>query len=161
MENKPRSLEYSTGTLTYTIDQRHEEIEFYYPFSLKWDCTRCGTCCQDTASRDRRVLLLDSDTKRFKEAGYTNFHEETENEKPFVGVLKKKQGRCIFLGQNECMTYHNRALLCRMYPFWIEKNDEKFIIRPDLECPGFGDGKVLDETFFNNLLSYALQSMKY
>jgi len=152
---------YSRGTLVYRRDQEQEEVEFYYPSDLEWDCTRCGACCQDSMSRERRVLLMESDIHRFQEAILTDFHEKTVNEEPFVGVLRKNQGKCIFLGQGECKTYPIRALLCRMYPFWVEKNVESFIIKADMECPGFGEGEKLGESFYKDLLAYALRYMKY
>jgi Fe-S-cluster containining protein len=162
MDSPPVNLDkYSRGTLVYRKGSEQEEVEFYYPIDLEWDCTRCGACCQDSMSRERRVLLLESDIHRFQEVGFTDFHEKTLNDDPFVGVLRKNQGKCIFLGQGECKTYPNRALLCRMYPFWVEKNGESFIIQADLDCPGFGDGEKLCESFFSDLLSYALRSMKY
>ena len=162
MNSPPVNLEsYSRGTLVYKRDQEQREVEFYYPSDLEWDCTRCGACCQNSESRERRVLLLESDIHRFQEAGCIDFHERTVDEDPFIGVLRKNQEKCIFLDQSECKTYPNRALLCRMYPFWVEKNGESFIIKVDMECPGFGEGEKLGESFYLDLLSFALRSMKY
>ena len=162
MDRPPVNLEkYSRGTLVHWRGSEQEEVEFYYPSDLEWGCTRCGACCQNSESRERRVLLLESDIHRFQEAGFTDFHEQSAKEDTFVGILRKNQGKCIFLGLSECKTYQKRALLCRMYPFWVEKNGEAFIIRADMECPGFGEGEKLDESFFRDLLSYALRYMEY
>ena len=148
------------GTLVYGEAPDARTVEFIYPEGLHWNCTRCGRCCQDTMDHDRRVLLTEGDVERLSGCVQGEFYRH-EPEGGFVGVLHKRDGRCIFLGEEGCMVYEGRALLCRMYPFWVERLGEVFIIKADPGCPGVGEGKELDEQFFRDLLKMALDSMGY
>jgi hypothetical protein len=47
-----------------------------------------------------------------------------------------------------------------MYPFWIERNENVFQINVDENCSGFDKGKILDEGFFKELLSYSLYQIE-
>jgi Fe-S-cluster containining protein len=142
-----------------TLDHGAEEIEFYYPAGLSWECTRCGRCCMDVEGWDRRVLLLEKDMTQLEEAGEQGFHEHKAQEK-FVAVMKKEDGRCVFLGEKGCMVYGDRPLLCRMYPFYVERQGGVYVIGVDTECPGVGGGETLTEEFFRELLGYALDQME-
>jgi Fe-S-cluster containining protein len=149
------------GRLEYLKDGKKEEILFLYPMMAKWGCLRCGNCCRDVIGHERRILLTENDLKRIKDVtGLDDFFDET-GEEPFKAIMKKKNGDCIFLREEECSIYDSRALLCRMYPFWIEKINDEFIIKIDEKCKGVEYGEVLDEEFFQRLLEYALLSMGY
>ena len=144
------------GTLTHWGDQ----VEFYYPAGVRWGCARCGRCCRDVEGHERRILLLNRDIERINAAGAEGFHEATGSE-PFTGVMMKEAGVCIFLTPQGCAIYEDRALLCRMYPFWVERQGDAFIIHVDSGCLGVGDGPELDEGFYRGLLGHALAEMDH
>jgi len=58
------------------------------------------------------------------------------------------------------MVYETRALLCRMYPFYVERQGDVYVIGVDMMCPGVGGGNVLTEEFFGGMLDYALSQME-
>ena len=142
-----------------TLSHGGAEIEFYYPAGLRWGCTRCGRCCMDAEGWDRRVLLLGKDVARLEEAGEQGFHEPTAQDR-FVAVIRKEDGRCVFLGEDGCRVYEDRPLLCRMYPFYVERQGDVYVIGVDEGCPGVGGGEALTEGFFRGLLGYALSQME-
>ena len=142
-----------------TLNRRDAETEFYYPAGLSWRCRRCGRCCMDAEGWDRRVLLLEKDVRRLKAAGQQGFHTAVEEDR-FVAVIKKRDGRCVFLGEDGCRVYEARPLLCRMYPFYVERQGDVYVIGVDSGCPGVGGGETLSEEFFAGLLGYALDEME-
>jgi Fe-S-cluster containining protein len=113
----------------------------------------------DVEGWDRRVLLLRKDVKLLEAAGETGFHEPAE-EGRFVAVMRKQEGRCVFLGEDGCRVYGDRPLLCRMYPFYVERQGDVYVIGVDEGCPGVGGGEALTEEFFRGLLGYALSQME-
>jgi Fe-S-cluster containining protein len=145
---------YYRGTLTH----RGSLVEFYYPAGVRWSCMECGRCCRDVEGHDRKVLLLDHDIRRIMEAGCEGFYEAT-GEEPFTGVMAKVDGVCVFHTPHGCAIYEDRALLCRMYPFWVERQGDALIIHTDPECLGIGEGPELNEDFYRELLAYALTQM--
>lgn len=148
------------GYLSYTRDGVEEEIEFFYPSNIRWGCVRCGACCGDVGERIRMIMLLDRDLVRIEDAGETDFFDEWD-EGSFSAIMKKVDGKCVFLTEDGCRIYDHRALLCRMYPFWLEKQGGMFVFGIDADCPGNGHGENLDEDFFRALMSMALGSMDY
>ena len=142
-----------------TLSHGGEETEFYYPAGLRWRCTRCGRCCMDVEGWDRRVLLLKKDVRRLEAIEQQGFREPADEGK-FVAVMRKIEGRCLFLGEDGCKLYESRPLLCRMYPFYVERQGGVYIIGFGTECPGFGGGDVLSEGFYAKLLGYALDQME-
>jgi hypothetical protein len=145
---------YRGGTLTH----RGRHVQFLYPASLSWSCTKCGRCCRDNEKRGRRILLLESDIRRIHAAGAEGFHETTGQE-PFTGLMRMRDGACVFLTPHGCSIYQARALLCRMYPFWVERLDDGYVIHVDPDCPGLGGGSELGECFYAGLLADALAEM--
>ncbi len=71
--------------------------------------------------------------------------------------MKKNRGACVYLTPEGCKVYPNRALLCRTYPFWIERDGNIFEIMVDTRCRGIGHGGELDESFYRDLLMQALE----
>jgi Fe-S-cluster containining protein len=151
---------HSLGHLNYKRDGVEEEIEFFYPLNIQWGCIRCGACCGDVGDRVRMVMLLDKDLDRIEAAGEVDFFEEWD-EGNFSAIMKKVDGKCVFLTEEECRIYEHRALLCRMYPFWLEKQEDVFVFGVEKDCPGNGQGDYLEENFFRALLKMALESMDY
>ena len=148
------------GHLSYTRGGVEEEIEFFYPSNVQWGCIRCGACCGDVGDRVRMVMLMDKDLDRIEAAGETDFFDDWD-EGSFSGIMKKVDGRCVFLTGEGCRIYEHRALLCRMYPFWLEKQEDMFVFGIDKDCPGNGQGEYLEEGFFKTLLEMALESRDY
>ena len=147
---------YNLGILEY----KGETVEFYYPADFVWSCEECGACCRDLPDRKRRILLTDKDVKRIERVGKDSFYEET-GEFLFMSVMKMDKGECIFLDGAQCEIYDERALLCRTYPFWIERHNDLFMIRADPSCPGIEEGIELGEGFFQSLLKDVLEHMDY
>ena len=133
------------------------DYEFYYPKGIRWSCKRCGACCRDASNRPRKILLLVSDVERLETAGEREFIEKVKGEEPFVAEMRKAGGACINLREEGCRVYPNRALLCRMYPFWVEREGRSLEVRVDFRCPGFGHGPEVKEEYFKDLLTYALK----
>jgi Fe-S-cluster containining protein len=150
---------FDKGTLNYLRDEKHEAIEFYYP-NVSWSCIECGNCCGDLDDRSRMILLLPEDINRIESSGFKGFYEGW-NERNFTGLMCKEDGKCVFYNRNRCSIYENRSLLCRMYPFWLEKHNEYFLFGIDNECPGSSEGEHLEEGFFADLLRKALDAMDY
>lgn len=147
---------YNLGNLEY----KGETIEFYYPADFVWSCEECGACCKDSPDRKRRILLTEKDITFIEQEEKNSFYEEID-EFHFKGEMKTEKGECIFLKGNKCEIYNSRALLCRTYPFWVERHEEIFMIRADPNCPGIGEGRELGEVFFQNLLKFVLDYMDY
>ena len=148
------------GYLTYERENGSDEVEFYYPSNVNWACIRCGACCGDVDNRERMIRLLYKDIQMIEECTDEVFYERCEDGS-FEGLMLKDEGKCVFLTDEGCRIYKNRALLCRMYPFWLEKQEDIFVFGVDTDCPGQGTGDVLDEDFFQCLLKMALEAMDY
>lgn len=155
-----KKSEFLRTTMTYEKGSDKHEVEFCSPSGLRWTCTQCGRCCRDLENRERRILLLNEDIERIRASGTFDFCDIVD-EFPFNGIMKKEDDRCIFYAEGKCKIYHDRALLCEMYPFWVERNGELFIINADDECAGIGEGELLGESFFKRLLVSALKQMDY
>jgi len=130
-------------------------IEYFHPKGLRWACKRCGACCRDSRLRPRRVLLLSTDVKRLKNAGKSDFSEMVKGEEPFTSIMRKSRDSCIFLTPKGCSVYPSRALLCRTYPFWVEKDGPALVILVDTACPGVGSGPEIGEGFYRGMLEEA------
>lgn len=127
---------------------------------ILWECKRCAKCCRDASERERRILLLPLEAKQIaKTVGFPleSFCRKTGLQ-PFALEMKKdSEGNCIFLKGNECQIYPIRPLICRFYPFWLEKrSDGAFSFNVTDECMGIGFGPILKEDFFKNLFEMAI-----
>jgi len=47
-----------------------------------------------------------------------------------------------------------------MYPFYVERHEDVYVIGVDEGCPGVGEGETLTEEFFAGLLGYALDEVE-
>lgn len=73
--------------------------------------------------------------KEFKKyAKYGHFYQLAFDRK--VLQLRRMNERCIFLkNENECLIYPFRPYICKLFPFWFDKNKEPvFCIGRDI-CP--------------------------
>lgn len=136
---------------------------FDFPKGILWKCRRCSKCCGDTPERKRRILLLPSEAKRIRRAvkiPLKKFCQRTGFE-PFALEMKKNsRGRCVFLKEDWCQIYSLRPLVCRFYPFWLEKREDgNLSFKVTDECTGIGSGQALEEAFFTNLFHLAKDEM--
>jgi len=74
--------------------------------------------------------------------------------------MRKHEGRCIFLRGSGCSIYKARPLICRFYPFFLDRSKEGGLkIGHDPACSGVGKGKVLSEKFFEGLAKLAKREL--
>ena len=132
-------------------------MSFNYPRDVRFRCQRCTTCCGDTETRVRHILLLRLEAERISREALKPIREiavKIVGHEPDVFEMRKtaREGKCIFLAENQCMIYTLRPLVCRFYPFELKtaKNGtHKFGYTE--ECKGIGKGKQLDKTYFEDL----------
>jgi len=135
-----------------------------YPPDTSWECQRCSTCCQDTADHRRRIRLLAKEAQEI--SARTGIPLEQ-----FVSIIlkelypyemRKKNGKCHFLVENNCQIYPYRPLVCQFYPFeMVNEKDRVKICFSGKDCGGFGRGKSLEESFFRSLATVALRLLSH
>lgn len=132
-----------------------------FPKGIRFECQKCSRCCRHTEVRSRRILLSDLDISRIEtnlSLKRDNFAEPIQNSYPFRFLMKMIDGKCIFLDEDKtCKIYEFRPLICRCFPFWIEKKGNLFEFKASSDCPGLGKGNALEEEFFRSLLSQAVE----
>jgi len=69
--------------------------------------------------------------------------------------MKKRNGKCIFLDGKACRIYNHRPLICRFYPFSVEKKSNKYVFEIAEDCPGIGLGGVIPCEMFEAMLQEA------
>jgi Fe-S-cluster containining protein len=109
---------------------------------MRFQCTRCGKCCSDPKTFVNLTYLdilrikkgLKADIQELlKYVGFYTFENqnmqelmehmvyspvETEKGLAFIGILRKDNGRCIFLNEdNTCSIYEWRPRICQTFPF--------------------------------------------
>jgi len=126
--------------------------------NLRFKCQRCATfCCKLGGPR-----LSSKDVEQLKKAGLTR----AEFLDAINGRLKSMfSGSCVFLKFDsqkqfyECMVYPCRPVLCRLYPFHIEKTSSDRFVLKLLPCKGISRrlGAIIDERFLiDNVLGLLL-----
>jgi Fe-S-cluster containining protein len=131
-----------------------------YPRGVKFLCTRCALCCQDSPTRARQILLLEREAQQISDfTGQTilSFAEPSQRESPFPYEMKKMDGCCVFLKDKKCMIYNRRPLICRFYPFSLKRDKNIFHFQMSEECPALGEGEKLGRQYFESLLKLALE----
>ncbi|MBN2157576.1 MAG: YkgJ family cysteine cluster protein [Candidatus Lokiarchaeota archaeon] len=109
---------------------------------LRFTCTKCGKCCKDPNTfinvtyhdilRLRKGLKLSLE-EILEVIGFYTFSKvniekfmsqmvyapiQTEQGLAFIGLLKKQDSRCTFLGEDDtCTIYEHRPAICRTFPF--------------------------------------------
>jgi Fe-S-cluster containining protein len=140
-------------------------VNFEYPTTVRFYCTKCGICCGDTKEKTRHILLLSPEAEQIAKATsqpILNFAEKTENKAPYVYEMKKtaEDRKCVFLEDNRCTIYPLRPLICRFYPFELRSahgRNYKFLFTT--ECPGINKGRTLSEDYFKKM--YRLAQAKH
>jgi len=136
-----------------------------YPDNLRWKCVRCATCCGDTEKHTRHVLILASEARAIAvETGTRTeeFAQRLENCEPYMFEIRKKNDRCVFLDGVSCSIYSKRPLICRFYPFVMERSESgtlEFKL-PEHECHGIGRGRKLTQDFYMRLLRIAVERLE-
>ena len=85
------------------------------------------------------------------------YYQKEANSEPYKYEMVKKNGCCIFLSDNRCTIYEDRPIICRFYPFSLFEADS-YTFDVDGACRGIGEGEVVDERYFNNLVEDAKDS---
>jgi len=138
-------------------------VHFKYPHEMRFKCQRCTRCCRDTEDRPRRIMLSKLDAERIKartKLQTNNLAKHFSSREPFIFEMRKIGGKCIFLENDTCRIYSSRPLICRCFPFWIEKTKESFIFKVSSDCPGIGKGKLLGKSFFIRLLKLSFEAYR-
>ena len=133
-------------------------VEIKYPKNARFECLRCTKCCGDTPQKKRQVLLLTREAKKIEKISgmrLSGFAAPVSSPKPFKYVMKKKNRKCVFLKNGACSIYMHRPLLCRFYPFSVQKHNGGYIFKASDECPGIGLGDALKEDDFREMLMEA------
>jgi len=122
---------------------------------FKFECTRCGACCQDR----ERIPVTFTDLARWTKQGsfmsiilphleLGSISEEDDIAKiALVPYIKMKdedengKGTCPFFDSENkmCNIYFTLPINCKTFP--LSYNGEKFYIS-DSTCPGIGQGKM-------------------
>jgi uncharacterized protein len=137
-----------------------------YPHTTRFKCVKCGICCGDTPKKTRRILLLRTEAEQISKATKQPISEiavKIEGKEPYSYEMTKtaKEGKCVFLEQNQCTIYALRPLVCRFYPFELKTTSpRKHKFTPTDECPGIGKGRMLQEEYFRKLFRLAQGRVK-
>ena len=139
-------------------------MDFTYPDNLRFKCNRCGLCCGDTKQKTRHVLLLEREAKQI--ASQTclpmeSFSTEFGDIAPYTFEMKKSEGKCVFLKENQCGIYAFRPLICMFYPFQLtfDKDKELYVFDCTHECPSIKKGKAFTRKDFEGLFKLAQARM--
>ena len=139
-------------------------MKLSYPKNIRFECQRCAKCCGDTPERERNILLLKHDVKQISAVAKlepAEFSSPSSDTEPYRYVMKKKEGKCVFLKGIDCQIYPHRPLICRFYPFSLEQlGAESYEFRVSEECPGVKLGKVIKEKDFREMLDKALNCIQ-
>ena len=79
-----------------------------------------------------------------------------------LALKLKKNGDCIFLGKNKlCTIYSARPLICRLYPFWYERDEKGEMVITKMDdstdenggnCPATRDSEEMTPKHFDKFL---------
>jgi len=108
---------------------------------IGFHCLRCSDCC---IGNDNSVVVFPSEISRVMHFTGESWLETAEppgdgewdldgNFHTLEWRLKKKNCSCKYFTKDRCMIYEVRPLLCRTYPFYLDRNILSFS-----ECRGLG-----------------------
>jgi Fe-S-cluster containining protein len=123
-------------TRALSLEQLADQIR-----AFGFQCLRCGECC---SGEENSVVVFPFEIRAILERTGLPWLEaarppgdgEWDDRGRFHTLewrLQKKGGSCKFYGNGECMIYEERPLLCKSYPFFLEKGVLGFS-----ECAGLG-----------------------
>ncbi|HHQ45032.1 MAG TPA: YkgJ family cysteine cluster protein [Candidatus Altiarchaeales archaeon] len=93
-----------------------------------FECRMCGNCC-----RFNIIDVNKKDVERFRADGYSEFTDENEK------MMKRVNGRCIFLEDDKCSAHKSRGKVCREFPF--QRIYGRWFCQEVQFCPGVDDLK--------------------
>lgn len=139
-------------------------MNFEYPTTVRFYCTKCGICCGDTKEKTRHILLLRTEAEQIAKTTsqpISKFAVKINDKAPrarYTYEMKKtaEDAKCVFLQHNRCTIYSLRPLICRFYPFELRMTHGgkyKFLFTE--ECPGINKGRILSEGYFRKMLRLA------
>ena len=141
------------------------EGEVRFPTHVRWTCVRCTNSCRDLPDQRRKILLTSTDIARITNATRLTpkeFSASSRASAPYERMMKKRNGRCIFLHGSKCYIYRSRPLICRFYPFCVGPSGTKtFEVGFDSRCSGFGKGQRRGEKFFRSLVRLAKTELSH
>lgn len=146
-------------------DPEDVSLGFKYPRHVRFRCLRCASCCGDTESKVRKILLLRIEAERISENTWMavdEFVDKIKGFEPYVYAMKKTEdGICIFLRDKLCSIYEIRPQICRFYPFQLQnlRGNRYFFTYTD-ECPGIGKGSYLKKVYFERMFDGIMQSIR-
>jgi len=133
-----------------------------------FSCREPCHCCTEQSPDQNLIMITLHDAERIckatgkKISDFAEFRkvkepkcDELDEDEQYYMIdksalfMKKKNNRCVFLGDDyKCTIHKHRPGLCRMYPFWYEEEDGDFkIVRmndpDDDDCPAMKGEKRL------------------
>ncbi len=124
----------------------------------RFKCRKCGKCCVEDERGGRQIALTEKDAEEISNATGSkliDFAEKNTSE-AFPYAIRLIGGKCFFLGpSNKCSIYPVRPLVCRFYPFMLQKIGGRYVFHVDPFCPGLGEGIYLDREYFEKLVEEA------
>jgi Fe-S-cluster containining protein len=136
-------------------------VNFDYPTTVRFRCTKCGICCGDTKEKTRHILLLRTEAEQIAKTilqPISKFAVKIKDRAPYSYEMKKRaeDGKCVFLENNRCTIYSLRPLICRFYPFELKiLHSQKYKFLFTEECPGINKGRMLSEGYFRKMFRLA------
>ena len=76
----------------------------------KFRCAMCGNCC-----RFGIIELSPEDVLRIESKGYQGFYEKDGD----TILIRKADGRCVFLENSLCSIHDFKPEVCRKFPFFL------------------------------------------
>ena len=136
-------------------------MDFDYPTTVRFHCTKCGICCGDTEEKTRHIILLKTEAEQIAKTTtqpISKFAVKIKSKAPYVYEMKKRaeDGKCVFLEKNSCTIYPLRPLICRFYPFELKSahsGKHQFLFTE--ECPGINTGRMLSANYFRKMFRLA------
>lgn len=125
-------------------------------------CIRCGKCCVEDNRGGRRIVLTERDAEEISNAAGIKLWEFAEKSvsEAYPYVVRLIDGKCFFLEPNSrCKIYPHRPLVCKFYPFVMQKIEERYVFHVDPSCPGLVEGRHLDKEYFEKLVKEAERSL--
>lgn len=109
--------------------------------TIGFDCLRCGDCC---AGEDNSVVAFPSEIRKILATTGIGWLDAVEP--PEIGEwdskgnfhtlewrIKKDRESCKFYAKTGCKIYHERPILCKTYPFYLDEGMLRYS-----ECRGLG-----------------------
>ncbi|MEM3425851.1 MAG: YkgJ family cysteine cluster protein [Thermoproteota archaeon] len=137
-------------------DEAKKKHSMLFPRTM-FKCILCRRCCEDT-ERGRRIVLTVSDALEILDATGISLSEfaEENNSEAYPYVIRLVNGRCFFLQPDrKCRIYPVRPLVCRFYPFMVQRIGKTYVFQADPSCHGLGKGTYLNEEYFEKLVEQA------